>query len=194
VVSFVALCSIILPAPRVKLDVHLDMVPNLVYQIDSVSSAMAQSRSNNYVTLWKENFLSNDKDKEALNKWRTIQNKIEDDYVGESVKFPITPVRLPSGKSVQARLAGLNAISIEDYGNRMSKVVSKQEAQELTEILKHFESAFGAWWNQRLWKKANLFKWNCLNSSIVPRSKKASRAISSSIVPKSRMERRFLFS
>lgn len=144
--SFLALCLVGSSAPKVTLDVHLDMVPNLVYQIDSASNAIAKGRSNAYVTLWKEKFLTSEQDKAALDKWRTIQNKIEDESSSEPIKFPIAPVRLPHGKTVRARLAGLNATSPDDYGSRMSKVVSAKDAQELVGVLKHFEPKFGEWW------------------------------------------------
>ena len=153
---FVLNC-VVQKSPGVKLDVHFEMIPNLAYQLDVVSTLFDRGRSSVYHNLWNERFLVTKDDKTALEKWKTIRAKLSNQSMAESIKFPIAPVRLPCDNETRARLAGINATTLVDFGRRISQVMSKKDAKELTSVLAHFADPFRVWWNDEAAEKGKTF-------------------------------------
>ena len=156
--AFFTVCSLLVYSPKVTLDVRFEMIPNLAYQLDVVSSLFDRGRSSAYHNLWNEKFLQTPEDKALLNKWRTIRVKLSNQSMAESIKFPIAPVRLPYDNETKARLAGINATSIIDFGRRISKVLPSTDAKELTNVMSHFNRSFSIWWEAEAAEKGKNFQ------------------------------------
>ena len=154
---FITICSLLARPPSVTLDVHFEMIPNLAYQLDIVSTLFDRGRSGAYHNLWNEKFLVTKEDKAQLEAWKTIRAKLGNQSMAESIKFPIAPVRLPFDNEVKARLAGINATSVTDFGRRISQVMSKEDSKVLTNAMAHFSEPFRAWWESEVSEKGKSF-------------------------------------
>jgi hypothetical protein len=156
--SLLTICSLIAAPPKVVLDVRFEMIPNLAYQLDIVSTLFDRGRSDAYHNLWKEKFLLTKDDKAALEKWKTVRAKLSNQSMAETIKFPIAPVRLPFDNETKARLAGINASSVTDFGRRISQVMSKEDSKVLSGVMAHFAERFRVWWDAEAGEKGKTFQ------------------------------------
>jgi hypothetical protein len=137
-----------------KLTFHISSTPiaNLVWQLDSMAG-MSQGDGQAFRRLWTEKLQWTAGDERKLEDWTELGRKYR-----KQVLFPIGsttfPVNCPTpyigkggvARNQKVRLAGLQAKDLQDYQQRLLRVIPSPDAVEMGLLVSYFEPRFQEWW------------------------------------------------
>lgn len=132
---------------QIDVRVGFDVIPNLTYQLDCVSDLSISCSEANFRELWKREFLKTPRDREMLEEWRRVRIRYSSDI--EPQHAIDTPLPIRGGYVnlfAKARIAGLQASDLDDYGARLDLLTTPADRATLERIVRHFHQPFVRWW------------------------------------------------
>ncbi|MDF1504078.1 hypothetical protein [Roseisolibacter sp. H3M3-2] len=128
--------------------VRVSPVADLAHQLDCVTGVVGQCATDDYRALWRQRFLRDAADSAAARAWGALRARYQNastqvdtggaDGVGRQYRWITLGDRW--------RLAGLQARSWDDYGERLALVLLPQDRARAAAALAHFRPRFDAWW------------------------------------------------
>ncbi len=139
--------------PGPDLVVHFTPLANLTYQLDCVSGVAIACSRENLRALWDREFLRTARDSAQLAQWARIRSRYEDAevYPAPDEGAPALPLE---GRAdgvylgERMRVAGFQATSAGDYGERIQLLALAGDAAQLRGVVDHFLPRFDGWWQQ----------------------------------------------
>lgn len=132
--------------------VHYTPLANLTYQLDCVSGVRIQCSRQNLRALWDREFLRTAPDSAQLADWARIRNRYEAEvYPAVDEGAPALPLE---GRyegvylAERMRVAGFQATSAADYGQRIQLLALAGDAARLREVVDYFLPRFDGWWQR----------------------------------------------
>jgi hypothetical protein len=150
-----ALAFVVAPAaaqPGPDLVVHFTPLANLTYQLDCVSGVRIQCSQENLRALWEREFLRTAQDSARLAGWARIRGRYETEmYPAADEGAAALPLQ---GRyegvylAERMRVAGFQATSAADYGQRIQLLALTGDAARLREVVDYFLPRFDGWWQR----------------------------------------------
>lgn len=150
-----ALALAVAPAagqPGPNLVVHYDPLANLTYQLDCVSGVRIHCSQKNLSALWEREFRRTARDSAHLADWARIRSRYEAD-VSPAADEGAAPLPL-AGRyegvylAERMRVAGFQATSAADYGERIQLLALADDAARLRGLVDYFLPRFNEWWRR----------------------------------------------
>ncbi|MBB4636624.1 hypothetical protein [Longimicrobium terrae] len=150
-----ALALAVAPAaaqPGPNLVVHYTPLANLTYQLDCVSGVRIQCSRENLRALWDREFLRTAQDSARLADWARIRGRYEAE-VSPAADEGAVPLPL-AGRyegvylAERMRVAGFQATSAADYGERIQLLALADDAARLRGLVDYFLPRFDGWWQR----------------------------------------------
>lgn len=150
-----ALALAVAPAagqPGADLVVHYTPLANLTYQLDCVSGVDIPCSQENLRALWDREFLRTAQDSARLADWARIRRRYEEEvYPATDEGAPALPLEgRYEGVYLAERMqvAGFQATSAEDYGQRIQLLALAGDAARLRGLVDYFLPRFDGWWQR----------------------------------------------
>jgi len=139
-----------------RLEFHFVASPlaNLTFQLDAMAGLSAAD-SVAYRTLWNRELHWDREDDRQLDRWKNI--RLAQATSGPRARNAPRVSWPPNyagfygqelGLDQNVRIAGFQARSVKDYGNRLRKLIDEREADVLVSVIKHFNERFDDFWQR----------------------------------------------
>lgn len=138
------------PGPGVV--VHFTPLANLTYQLDCVSGVHIPCSQENLRALWGREFLRTGQDSARLADWARIRNRYDAEVSlaadeGASA-LPLEGRYEGVHLAERMRVAGFQATSAADYGERIQLLALGDDAVRLRGLVDYFLPRFESWWQR----------------------------------------------
>lgn len=134
------------------LAVHFTPLANLTYQLDCVSGVQIPCSRENLAMLWTREFLRTAEDSAMVAEWARIRTRYETEIAPQADEdapaLPLVGRYEAVGIGESMRVAGLQATSLADYGQRMQLLALPDDAARLRTLAAYFLPRFDAWWQR----------------------------------------------
>jgi hypothetical protein len=139
--------------PGPDLVVHYTPLANLTYQLDCVSGVRIPCSRQNLSALWDREFLRTGQDSARLADWARIRGRYEAGEVYPSKEEGAAALPLEGRAdgvylSERMRVAGFQATSSADYGQRIQLLALADDAARLRGVVDYFLPRFDGWWQR----------------------------------------------
>lgn len=138
--------------PGVDLVVQFTPLANLTYQLDCVSGVPIACRRENLRALWDREFLRTAQDSARLADWARIRNRYEAELFPAADEGASTLPLQGRYEGVylaeRMQVAGFQATSAADYGQRIQLLALADDAARLRAVVDYFLPRFDGWWRR----------------------------------------------
>lgn len=139
--------------PGPDLVVHYTPLANLTYQLDCVSGVRIACSQQNLRALWDREFLRTAQDSALLAEWAHIRSRYDDAEVYPAAEEGAATLPLEGRAdgvylADRMRVAGLQATSAADYGQRIQLLALAGDAAHLRGVVDYFLPRFDGWWQR----------------------------------------------
>jgi hypothetical protein len=138
--------------PGPNLVVHYTPLANLTYQLDCVSGVRIHCSQQNLSALWEREFLRTARDSARLADWARIRGRYEAEVSPAADKgaaeLPLAGRYEGVYLAERMRIAGFQATSAADYGERIQLLALADDAARLRTLVDYFLPRFDEWWQR----------------------------------------------
>lgn len=132
--------------------VHFTPLANLTYQLDCVSGVPIHCSQENLGALWDREFLRTARDSAQLAEWARIRNRYEAEMSPAADEgapaLPLEGRYEGVNLAERMRIAGFQATSAADYGERVQLLALADDAARLRALVSYFLPRFDGWWQR----------------------------------------------
>lgn len=148
------LAGLVCWAGPLKLHFTASELANLTFHLDAMAG-LSEAGGKPYQSLWRQELRWDREDDWQLERWKSIRQR---QRAGRSATGDAPPAAVawpPNysgyygqelGLDQDVRIAGLQAVSVKDYGKRLRRLLERREADGLVSVVKHFRPRFLTYW------------------------------------------------